>query len=52
MQNELYMTMLYRPVVSGKRFVEKSADVSRLASEQQQAIDKVLELAGNMEAVL
>jgi len=52
MQNELYMTMLYRPVVSGKRFVEKSADVSRLASEQQQAIDKVLELASNMEAVL
>ena len=52
MQNELYVTMLYRPVVSGKRFVEKSANVSRLASEQQQAIDKVLELAGNMEAVL
>ena len=52
MQNELYMTMLYRPVVEGKRFVEKSGDTTRLASEQQQAIDKVLELAGNMEAVL
>ncbi|MCZ2498392.1 VirB4 family type IV secretion/conjugal transfer ATPase [Xylophilus sp. Kf1] len=52
MQNELYLTMIYRPVVSGKRFVEKSTDTSRLASEQQQAIDKLLELAGNMEAVL
>ncbi|MDM0090468.1 MULTISPECIES: VirB4 family type IV secretion/conjugal transfer ATPase [unclassified Variovorax] len=52
MQNELYLTMIYRPVVTGKRFVEKSTDISRLASEQQQAIDKVLELASNMEAVL
>ncbi|MBS7777348.1 VirB4 family type IV secretion/conjugal transfer ATPase [Acidovorax sp. CCYZU-2555] len=52
MQNELYLTMIYRPVVTGKRFVEKSTDTSRLASEQQQAIDKLLELAGNMEAVL
>jgi len=52
MQNELYLTMIYRPVVAGKRFVEKSTDTSRLASEQQQAIDKLLELAGNMEAVL
>ncbi|MGJ7542693.1 VirB4 family type IV secretion/conjugal transfer ATPase [Variovorax sp. LT1R16] len=52
MQNELYLTMIYRPVVTGKRFVERSADTSRLASEQQQAIDKLLELAGNIEAVL
>ena len=52
MQNELYLTLLYRPVVSGKRFAEKSADAQRLQSEQQQAIDTVLELAGNMEAVL
>ncbi|MDR6214578.1 VirB4 family type IV secretion/conjugal transfer ATPase [Paracidovorax wautersii] len=52
MQNELYLTMIYRPVVTGKRFVERSTDTSRLASEQQQAIDKLLELAGNMEAVL
>jgi len=52
MQNELYLTMIYRPVVTGKRFVEKSTDTSRLASEQQQAIDKLLEMAGNMEAVL
>lgn len=52
MQNELYLTMIYRPVVVGKRFVEKSTSNSRLASEQQQSIEKVLELAGSMEAVL
>lgn len=52
MQNELYLTMVYRPVVTGKKFVEKSTDTSRLASQQQQAIDKLLELAGNVEAVL
>ncbi|WP_312236661.1 VirB4 family type IV secretion/conjugal transfer ATPase [Stenotrophomonas sp.] len=52
MQNELYLTMLYRPIVSGKKFVEKSADVSRLQSEQDQAVAKIMELAGNVEAVL
>lgn len=52
MQNELYLTMLYRPIVSGKKFVEKSADVSRLQSEQDQAVGKIMELAGNVEAVL
>ncbi|MGA7439310.1 MAG: VirB4 family type IV secretion/conjugal transfer ATPase [Luteibacter sp.] len=52
MQNELYVTMIYRPVVSGKRFAEKSADVSRLEAEQAQAITTILELAGNVEAVL
>jgi type IV secretion system protein VirB4 len=52
MQNELYLTMLYRPVVSGKRFAEKSADVSRLQAEQTQAISTILELATNVEAVL
>ena len=52
MQNELYLTMIYRPVVEGKRFVEKSSDVSRLEAEQSQAITKILELAGNVEAVL
>src|SRR3546814_10338339 len=35
MQNELYLTMLYRPVVSGKRFVEKSADTGLLQSQQE-----------------
>ena len=52
MQNELYLTMMYRPVVGGKRLVEKSSDLSRLEAEQQQAINKVHELAGNVEAVL
>jgi type IV secretion system protein VirB4 len=52
MQNELYFTMMYRPVAGAKRFVERSSDVSRLEAEQQQAVDKVQELAGNIEAVL
>jgi type IV secretion system protein VirB4 len=52
MQNELHLTMIYRPVVSGKRFVEKSTDVARLEAEQTQSINTLLELAGNVEAVL
>jgi type IV secretion system protein VirB4 len=52
MQNELYLTLIYRPVVSGKRFAEKSSDIARLESEQQQAIATTLELAANIEAVL
>jgi len=52
MQNELYLTMLYRPVVSGKKLAEKSSDVTRLEAEQQQAVGTILELAGNVEAVL
>ncbi|MCX7512378.1 VirB4 family type IV secretion/conjugal transfer ATPase [Frateuria sp. STR12] len=52
MQNELYLTMLYRPVVSGKKLAEKPSDVSRLEAEQQQAVVTILELAGNVEAVL
>jgi type IV secretion system protein VirB4 len=53
MVNELYLTMIYRPVVgSGKRFMEKSADVTRLKDEQDQAVAKLQELAGNVEAVL
>lgn len=52
MVNELYLTMIYRPVVDGKRFKEKSADTSRLQAEQDQAVAKLHELAGNVEAVL
>lgn len=52
MQNELYLTMIYRPVVTGKRLVEKSADTARLQAEQDEAIAKLQELAGNLEAVL
>jgi len=52
MQNELYLTMIYRPVVAGKRFIEKSANLERLAAEQDEAIAKMQELAGNVEAVL
>ncbi|MEG2805033.1 VirB4 family type IV secretion/conjugal transfer ATPase [Stenotrophomonas sp.] len=52
MQNELYLTMLYRPIVSGKKFVEKSTNIERLQSEQDQSVGKIMELAGNVEAVL
>lgn len=52
MQNELYLTMIYRPVVTGKRFVEKSTSTAQLHSEQDQAIGKLQELASNVEAVL
>lgn len=52
MQNELYLTMIYRPVVSGKGMMEKSANIGQLQSEQDQAIAKIHELAGNVEAVL
>ena len=52
MQNELYITMIYRPVVSGKRMMEKSTSITQLQSEQDQAIAKIQELAGNVEAVL
>lgn len=52
MQNELYLTMIYRPVVTGKRLVEKSTNVTQLQSEQDEAIAKIQELAGNLEAVL
>jgi type IV secretion system protein VirB4 len=52
MVNELYLTMIYRPIVSGKRFAEKSSDTTRLKAEQEQAVAKLHELAGNVEAVL
>ncbi|UPG95817.1 VirB4 family type IV secretion/conjugal transfer ATPase [Luteibacter aegosomatissinici] len=52
MQNELYLTMIYRPIVEGKRWVEKSANIERLEQEQAQAVSTILELAGNVEAVL
>ena len=52
MRNELYLTMLYRPMVTGRRFAERSTDLARLQSAQDQAVAKLLELAGNVEAVL
>ncbi len=52
MQNELYLTMMYRPIVVGKRFVEKATDVGRLEAQQRDAVNTVLELAGSVEAVL
>jgi type IV secretion system protein VirB4 len=52
MQNELYLTMLYRPIVGSRRLVEKSTNVIQLQSEQDHAVAKIQELAGNVEAVL
>jgi type IV secretion system protein VirB4 len=52
MQNELYLTLIYRPAASGGRMAERSSDIARLGSEQEQAIDKLLELARNLEATL
>jgi type IV secretion system protein VirB4 len=52
MQNELYLTMIYRPIVEGKRWVAKSTSTERLEQEQAQAVSTILELAGNVEAVL
>jgi len=51
MQNELYLTMLFRPH-GGQRIRERSADISRLQAEQAEAIARIQELAGNLEAVL
>lgn len=52
LQNELYLSMLYRPMVAGRRLVERSADLARLRAAEQQAVERVHELAGNVEAVL
>ncbi|MBV6797364.1 VirB4 family type IV secretion/conjugal transfer ATPase [Xanthomonas euvesicatoria] len=52
MRNELYFSMIYRPVLSGKRLVEKSSDPNKIRVEEEQAIAKVIELATNVEAVL
>ncbi|MCL1501266.1 VirB4 family type IV secretion/conjugal transfer ATPase [Xanthomonas nasturtii] len=52
MQNELYFSMIYRPVVTGRRLVEKSANPDRIRAEEEQAVAKVVELATNVEAVL
>src|SRR5688500_6699761 len=53
MVNELYLTMLYRPVVGGsRRFMEKAADPIKLKVAQDQSVAKLEELAGNVEAVL
>ncbi len=52
MRNDMYLTMIYRPVVAGRRMVEKSADVAALTSQQAQSLAKAEELASNVEAVV
>lgn len=52
MQNELYLTMMYRPMPENRHLREKTADISRLEAEQRDALSKIQELAANVEAVL
>ena len=52
LHNELYLTMIYRPMVVGRRLAERSADLARLEAAEHQAIARLHELAGNVEAVL
>src|SRR5690606_24322189 len=47
LQNELYLTLVYRPTVTGRRFVERSADLDRLAASERQAVARLHELAGS-----
>ena len=52
LQNDLYLTMIYRPIVVGKRFMNRASDTDTLRQVEEQAVSKVLELATNVEAVL
>lgn len=52
MQNELYLTMMFRTMPEGKQLREKTSDLGRLEAEQKDAIDKLNELSINLEAVL
>lgn len=52
LQNELYLTLIYRPVVAGRRLMERTADLDRLVAAESQAVARLRELAGNVEAVL
>lgn len=52
MHNELYLTMVYRPVVSGRRFTAMARDVATLRKEERACLEKINELAGNVEALL
>lgn len=52
MQNELYLTMMFRTMPEGKHLREKTSDIARLEAEQKDAIDKLTELSINLEAVL
>ena len=47
MNNELYLTMIYRPNVENKKFAAKSTTLSQIESEQKQAISVLDELATN-----
>lgn len=52
MRNELYLTLIYRPPTSDKRFSRKNSNIEQLQSAQSHAIATINELASNVEAVL
>ncbi|MDO5610335.1 MAG: VirB4 family type IV secretion/conjugal transfer ATPase, partial [Pseudomonadota bacterium] len=52
MQNQLYLTMIYRPMPENRHLREKTGDLGRLEAEQKEAIARIQELAANLEAVL
>ena len=52
MQNELFLTMLYRPSPDGKVLHEKHGNLGRLEAEQREALDRIDELSASVEAVL
>src|SRR5690606_32863542 len=52
LQNELHLSMLYRPLAAGRSLVERSADLDRLRTAERQAVDRIHELAESVEAVI
>src|SRR5690606_3124811 len=44
LQNELHLSMLYRPLAAGRSLVERSADLDRLRTAERQAVDRIHEL--------
>ncbi len=52
MQNSLYFSMLYRPAPEGHRLLQPAVDLAALRAEQEQALVRIEELAGHVEAVL
>jgi len=52
MQNELYLTLIYRPPTSDKHFAIRNRNVEQLRSAQSHAIAAINDLASNVEAAL
>ena len=50
--NRLYLTLIYRPQAGNGHLLGHATDIAGLRAEQESALAKLLELAGNVEAVL